>query len=122
LGLSRSMHILRWQHVVAFEGFARTGSGRWACFVEKLSRSPSDWRQLESPSPSGGCLATLAPRQAVGVWQPSLAVPSGLSAKAQEKTTCKHAESCAESFGGAAVGTDFARLYERFEKSSPISP
>jgi hypothetical protein len=54
--------------------------------------------------------------------QVSLAVPSGLSAKAQEKTTCKHVEPCAKYFGGAAVGTDFARLYERFEKSSPISP
>ena len=60
------MHVLRWQQVVAFEGFARIGSGRWVCFVEKLSRSPSDWRQLEFPSPIGGCLTT----KTVGVWQP----------------------------------------------------
>jgi hypothetical protein len=44
------------------------------CFVEKLSRSPSDWRQLEFPPPNGGRLAT--PNggkrwETVGVWQPS---------------------------------------------------
>jgi hypothetical protein len=53
------MHILRLQQVVAFEGLTRISSGRWVCFVEKLSRSPSDWRQLEFPSPNCGCLATL---------------------------------------------------------------
>jgi hypothetical protein len=56
--MSIYIHILRLQQVVAFEGFARISIGRWVCFVEKLSRSASDWRQLEFPSPNDGCLAT----------------------------------------------------------------
>jgi hypothetical protein len=69
LGLSLYIHIYRWQQVVAFEGFARISSGRWVCFVEKLSRSPSDWGfQTRKLRVIGG--NENSPRQTLGVWQP----------------------------------------------------
>jgi hypothetical protein len=52
--------------------------------TQKITASPSDWRQLEFPSANGGCLATRkrwvsGNPQTVGVWQPNggcLATPA----------------------------------------------
>jgi hypothetical protein len=33
----------------------------WGLQTPTLPHAPSDWRQLEFPSPNGGCLATLYP-------------------------------------------------------------